>query len=135
MCYTKKNGRILAKDLPQQQKDSERMKNMSDLICYPTIDTFDQEVIHSSIPVVVDFYADWCGPCQSLAPVLEKLAKDYEGKLKFCKVNVDNAQQLAIAHRVMSIPTLLLYQGGNEIDRIIGAYPQEVMEQKLAVLL
>lgn len=108
---------------------------MSDKIVYPTIDNFEEEVMKSEKPVLVDFYADWCGPCQALAPTLEALAQRYDGKIKFCKINVDNAQQLAIAHKVMSIPTLLLIRNGEVIDRIVGALPEQDLAEKLSVLL
>ena len=108
---------------------------MSDKIVYPTIDTFETEVMNSDLPVLVDFYADWCGPCQTLAPTLERLAEKYEGKVKICKINVDQAQQLAIAHKIMSIPTMLFVKGGEIKERLLGAYPEEVLTQKLDELL
>ena len=108
---------------------------MSDKIVYPTIDTFETEVMNSSLPVLVDFYADWCGPCQTLAPTLESLAEKYKGKVKICKINVDQAQQLAIAHKIMSIPTMLFVKDGEIKERLLGAYPEEVLTQKLEELL
>lgn len=108
---------------------------MSDKIVYPTIDTFEAEVMQSPIPVLVDFYADWCGPCQSLAPTLEVLAEKYDGKVKVCKINVDQAQQLAIAHKVMSIPTMLFVKDGEIMERLTGAYPEEVLSERLDTLL
>lgn len=108
---------------------------MSDKIVYPTIDTFETEVMNSDLPVLVDFYADWCGPCQTLAPTVESLAEKYDGKIKICKINVDQAQQLAIAHKIMSIPTLLFVKDGEIKERLLGAYPEEVLTQKLDAML
>lgn len=108
---------------------------MSDKIVYPTIDTFETEVMHSNKPVLVDFYADWCGPCQSLAPTLESLAEKYDGKVTICKINVDQAQQLAIAHKIMSIPTMLFVKNGEIKERLTGAYPEDVLIQKIDALL
>lgn len=104
---------------------------MSDKIIYPDIDTFEEEVIKSSVPVLVDFYADWCGPCQSLAPVIDELAQKYDGRLKICKINVDSNQKLSISHQVMSIPTMLLFKDGEVKERIVGALPGPVLEGKL----
>lgn len=108
---------------------------MSDKIAYPTIDTFEEEVMNAEVPVLVDFYADWCGPCQALAPVLETLAEKYEGKVKICKINVDKAQQLAIAHKVMSIPTMLFVKNGNITDRVVGGLPEEELSKKLDAMM
>ncbi|MBE6020787.1 MAG: thioredoxin [Clostridiales bacterium] len=108
---------------------------MSDKIKYPNIDSFEAEVLKSDIPVLVDFYADWCGPCQSIAPILNELAEQYDGKLKICKINVDENQKLAISHQVMSIPTMLIFKGGEIKDRIVGAMPKPVLEGKINAVL
>lgn len=76
-------------------------------------DNFEKEVLKSDIPVVVDFYADWCGPCKMLAPVLEDVAKMYEGKVKVCKINVDNEMELAEKYEIVAIPTLICFKNGN----------------------
>ena len=76
-------------------------------------DNFEKEVLKSDIPVVVDFYADWCGPCKMLAPVLEDVAKMYERKVKVCKINVDNEMELAEKYEIVAIPTLICFKNGN----------------------
>ena len=84
--------------------------------------TFDREVLESESVVLVDFYADWCGPCKMMAPVLDQIATDYAGKLTVGKLDVDDAQTIAMRYGVMSIPTLGIFQGGKMIDRLVG-YP------------
>ena len=94
--------------------------------------TFEREVLQSSLPVLVDFYADWCGPCQMMAPVIHQLAEEYEGKVKMVKVNVDEAQELAMSFGVSSIPTLAYFQGGQVKGSSVDFLPRESLEQKLA---
>jgi thioredoxin 1 len=86
---------------------------MSDFIQHVTEDTFEPNVLKSDVPVLVDYWAEWCGPCKALAPLLEDLAKDYGGKLKIAKVNVDENQQLARKYNIKAIPTLMLFKDGN----------------------
>jgi thioredoxin 1 len=86
-----------------------------------TADNFDQEVIKSGQPIVVDFWAEWCGPCKMIAPMLDQLAAEYDGKVKIGKVNIDDHQNLAIQYRINSIPTLLFFKNGQVVDQIIGA--------------
>jgi len=81
---------------------------------------FQKEVLQSKIPVLVDFFADWCGPCQMAGPILEELAKEFEGKIKFGKLNVDESQQTAAKLGVMSIPTVILFKDGKEAGRQVG---------------
>lgn len=93
--------------------------------------SFEAEVLKSDIPVMVDFYADWCGPCQALMPVVEELAGDYEGKVKIVKVNVDESQQTAQNFGIMSIPALVFFKGGEEVSRLNGALPKDSLKEKL----
>ena len=86
---------------------------MSDFIQHVTEDTFEPDVLKSNVPVLVDYWAEWCGPCKALAPLLEDLAKDYGGKLKIAKINVDENQQLARKYNIKAIPTLMLFKDGN----------------------
>ena len=90
-----------------------------------TKDNFKQEVLDSRIPVLVDFWAVWCGPCRMLAPTVEELAKEYEGKVKVGKVNVDDEGELAMQFRISSIPTLMLFKNGKVAETMIGVRPKE----------
>ena len=87
-------------------------------------DNFESEVLNSEIPVLVDFWAEWCGPCRALAPVIEEIAEDYDGKLKVGKLNVDENPGAPSAYDVRSIPTLIVFKDGVVLDRIVGALPQ-----------
>ena len=96
-----------------------------------TDDNFEQEVIKSDTPVLIDFWAVWCGPCRAISPIVEELAKEYDGKVKFGKLDVDNNQQTSIKYGVRSIPTLLLFKEGKLKDTIIGAVPKGHITQRL----
>jgi len=85
--------------------------------------TFQSEVLDSDVPVLVDYWAEWCGPCRMAGPVLDKLAKDYAGKVKVCKLNVDEARQTATERGIMSIPTLHLFKDGQVVEQIVGVTP------------
>jgi thioredoxin 1 len=96
-----------------------------------TDSTFEQEVLRSAQPVLVDFWAVWCGPCKAIAPVVEELAGEYEGKLKVMKLDVDDNPRTAMAYGVQSIPTLLVFKNGQPAERIVGAVPKKVIVDKL----
>ena len=94
-------------------------------------DEFDNEVLKSEVPVLVDFWAPWCGPCQMVSPVIEELAEDYSGKIKVCKMNVDEVPSIAQTYNVMSIPTIALFKGGKMVEQVIGALPKSAIEEKI----
>ena len=96
-----------------------------------TDENFNQEVLSSDIPVLVDFYADWCGPCKMLAPTIEALAAEFEGKVKIGKLNVDNAPDTAQKYGIMSIPTLLYIKNGEVVNKSIGVVAKSEIEQVL----
>ncbi|MFL5821316.1 MAG: thioredoxin [Solirubrobacteraceae bacterium] len=96
---------------------------------------FQADVLESDIPVLVDFWAPWCGPCRIVAPVLEQLADERSGELKIVKLNVDENQQTAAAFEVLSIPTLILFRGGQVAKKVIGAYPKRKLEAELEPVL
>ncbi len=97
--------------------------------------TFDQEVLKSEQPVLVDFWAVWCGPCKAIAPILEGVATTYAGKLKVAKVNVDENGATPSRYGIRGIPSLLFFKGGKVADQIVGFVPQEVIEEKIQRLL
>ena len=92
---------------------------------------FEDEVIKSSLPVLVDFWAPWCGPCRMVAPVIEKLSEKYKGKFKFVKLNVDDNRTTAGKFKVMSIPTLLFFKSGKVEETVIGAVPESALKPKI----
>ena len=88
-------------------------------------DNFDEKVLKSDLPVLIDFWAEWCGPCRMVAPVVEELAKNYAGKAVIGKVNVDEERSLAQKYRVFSIPTLFIFKDGEVVDQLVGARPYD----------
>ena len=96
-----------------------------------TNETFENEVLKSPVPVLVDFWAAWCSPCKAVAPIVDQLATEFAGKLKVVKVNVDDSEDIAIRYNIRSIPTLIVYKGGQEVERLIGAYPKAAVLSKV----
>lgn len=96
---------------------------------------FQQEVLDSTLPVLVDMWAPWCMPCRMVAPTVEKIAHDNSDKLKVCKLNVDNNQNLAARYNIQGIPALLIFKDGKEHDRIVGAVPPQTIQAKLDKIL
>lgn len=100
-----------------------------------TDENFEEEVLKSDVPVLVDFYADWCGPCKMMTPIIDELYEDFDGKIKVGKVNTDENTDITAQYEVMSIPTLVLIKNGEEVDRIIGVRPKSELEEKMESLL
>ncbi len=96
-----------------------------------TDETFNQEVLKSDTPTLVDFWAVWCGPCRMVAPVVDEIAREQAGKLKVMKLDVDENQNTAMAYGVMSIPTLILFKNGQPVERIVGFRPKSDMNKKI----
>ena len=103
---------------------------MSDPIAL-TDDNFSQEVLSADTPVLVDFWAAWCGPCRMVAPIVEELSKEYAGKAKICKLDVDDAQKTAGEYGIRSIPAMLIFKDGKVADQVIGAVPKTQITEKL----
>jgi thioredoxin 1 len=100
-----------------------------------TENNFESEVLNSKIPVLVDFWAPWCGPCRSMAPVIEDLAKEFEGKVKVGKVNVDENRNLAGTYGIMSIPTLIFFKNGEKVDQLVGYTSKSALVKKFDSLV
>jgi thioredoxin 1 len=96
---------------------------------------FEEQVIKSDLPVLIDFWAPWCGPCKMIAPHVDAIATDYEGRVKVMKVNIDNEREITERYNILSIPTLLFFKGGKVVEQIVGALPKAAIIGKIETLL
>jgi thioredoxin 1 len=111
------------------------MENKQSLEVELNGNNFQQEVLESSIPVLIDLWAPWCMPCRMISPIVEELGNDNQGKLKVCKLNTDENQNIAARYGIQGIPTLLFFKDGQEVDRIVGVTPKPIIQQKLDAIL
>jgi thioredoxin len=108
---------------------------MSDFVIHASDESFEADVLESEIPVLVDFYADWCAPCRRLAPVIDELAEEFDEDLRVVKVNVDDNASLAVQYGIQSIPTLIFFKGGQPVAKTVGAPPKPRLVQEIAEVL
>jgi thioredoxin 1 len=111
------------------------MENSKSLEVEVNGNNFQKEVLESSIPVLVDLWAPWCMPCRIISPIVEELGNDNQGKLKVCKLNTDENQNIAARYGIQGIPTLLFFKDGQEVDRIVGVTPKPIIQKKLDAIL
>ena len=104
---------------------------MSEHILYVTDSTFAAEALQSPLPVLVDYWAEWCGPCRMIAPIIEEFAKEFSGRAVFGKLNVDENMQTSNKYRISAIPTLLVFKNGKLVDKLVGAYPKPTLAGKI----
>ena len=96
-----------------------------------TDSNFKEEVLSSDLPVLVDFWASWCGPCKMLGPVIEEIAREYYGKLKVCKLNIEDGKDTAAEYKIMSIPTLIIFKSGKIVEQMAGLMPKQAIEERI----
>jgi thioredoxin 1 len=111
------------------------MENSKSLEVEVNGNNFQKEVLESSIPVLVDLWAPWCMPCRMISPIVKELGNDNQGKLKVCKLNTDENQNIAARYGIQGIPTLLFFKDGQEVDRIVGVTPKPIIQKKLDAIL
>lgn len=98
-------------------------------------ENFEKEVLKSDTPVIVDFWAEWCGPCKILGPIFEKISEEYDGRLKFAKMNVEENQDIAGKFSIQGIPSMIIFNKGEEAERLVGALPETLLKEKIDTAL
>ncbi|MEM1071383.1 MAG: thioredoxin [Planctomycetota bacterium] len=114
-----------------ERTDTEGNGTMGANTMHVTDETFESEVLSSDVPVLVDFWAEWCGPCKALGPTIDEIADDFAGRAKVAKVDIDKAQELAMKYRIQSIPTVAIFKGGEVIDMRVGLSSKEDLSDRL----
>jgi thioredoxin 1 len=107
----------------------EHMESKNEGVAHVTTDSWKDEVLKSDVPVLVDFWAEWCGPCRMVGPAVEQLSRSMNGKIRVAKLNVDENQEIALRYGIQSIPSLIVFKGGKEVARTIGAAPKEAYQK------
>lgn len=125
-----KAGKTSMSDLSPEER-RRRLGCLPENLIYASDDTFEKEILRYKLSSVVDFYAEWCGPCKHFAPIFEELSYEYTNKLRFAKADIDDCRKTALKYRVMSVPTTIFFYNGNEVYRLVGAMPKEKLKKEI----